>query len=462
VNDTPASPQLSEFEQEVERNYRFNFIVNAADGATYWFGYSFIAPTIILPLYISHFTDNPLIIGLIPFIATAGFLLPQLFTSNFVERAPRKKFFPVNVGLFTERIPVFLLALSAALFAKDQPILALVLFLAIYTWYNFGAGMIVVGWQEMIAKIIPTRRRGRFIGITNFVGNAAGILGALAVPFVLEKFTFPQGYVYIFFTAAGLIFLSWCFLAMAREPVLNVQKPHISQLEYLRSLPEVVGHDKNFLRYLLFQIFYNLSGMAGGFLIVYSARHWNLPDSVAGIYGIVMQAGQACAYLLFGFLADRKGHRFNLEAAALINLVSFILPIFAPSPIWFYPIFFLRGVAFAAAFISSIAIVMEFTQPKNRPTYIGLANTIPGVAGSIAPLLGGWLATATGYPILFLLSAVIGLIAFVLVRWMVADPRHQGMAIAPVRPGEDVSSDTELNIVENAASGAAPMAVKEV
>jgi MFS family permease len=424
MSDTHASTQLSEFDQEVERNYRFNFIVNALDGAFYWFGYSFIVPTIILPLYVSHFTDNPLIIGLIPFIATAGFLLPQLFTSNFVERAPRKKFFPVNLGFFLERVPVFLLALSAALFAKDQPLLALAAFLAIYTWYCMGAGLIIVGWQEMIAKIIPTDRRGRFFGITNFVGNTAGLLGALAVPLVLMKFAFPQGYVYMFLAAAVLILISWGFLSLAREPMLAVQKPRVSQIEYLRSLPAVVGKDKNFLRYLLFQILYNLGGMASGFLIVYTAKHWNLPDSEAGVYGIVMQAGQALAYLLFGFMADRKGHKFNLEAAAAISLVSFIVALVAPSPLWFYPIFFLRGVAFAAAFISGISIVMEFTQPENRPTYFGLANTIPGIAGSIAPLLGGWLAKSAGYPTLFLLSALIGALAFFLIRWKVAEPRH--------------------------------------
>ena len=52
---------------EIDRNYRHNFLVNALDGANYWFGFSFIAPTIILPLYVSHFTSNPLLIGLIPF-----------------------------------------------------------------------------------------------------------------------------------------------------------------------------------------------------------------------------------------------------------------------------------------------------------------------------------------------------------------------------------------------------------
>ena len=62
--------------------------------------------------------------------------------------------------------------------------------------------MIIVGWQDMVAKIIPVDKRGRFFGITNFIGNGSGILGALAVTFVLEKFTFPLGYVFSFTAAA--------------------------------------------------------------------------------------------------------------------------------------------------------------------------------------------------------------------------------------------------------------------
>ena len=50
---------------QVERDYRWNFAVNAMDGAFFWFGATFISVVVILPLYISHFTDNPVLIGLV-------------------------------------------------------------------------------------------------------------------------------------------------------------------------------------------------------------------------------------------------------------------------------------------------------------------------------------------------------------------------------------------------------------
>jgi hypothetical protein len=193
-------------QQQIEQDYRWNFTVNALDGASFWFGMSFISSTIILPLFVSHFTNSSLLIGLIPFLSTAGYLLPQLFSANAIERAPRKTFFPVTLGFFLERLPIFLLAPTAYFLATGQLMLALVMFFVLYAWHCFGAGAIIVGWQDMIAKLIPVDKRGRFFGITNFLGNGTGILGALAVPFVLGKFTFPLGYVISFAVAARI---SW-------------------------------------------------------------------------------------------------------------------------------------------------------------------------------------------------------------------------------------------------------------
>jgi MFS family permease len=420
---TKTVNEPSDVQQQIVKNLRWNFVVNTIDGATFSFGMSFMAYAVILPLYVSHFTDNPLLIGLIPVLGTAGYLVPQLFTANMIERAPLKKFFPVNIGFFTERLPVILLPLSAYFLGDSHPDMALAAFFLLFAWHTFGAGLIVVGWQDMVAKIFPVDKRGRFFGISNFLGNAAGILGALAVPFMLERYTFPLGFVFSFAIAAALIFVSWVFLALAREPAVYNNKPPVSQQAYLRSLPSVMRRDRNFSLYLLSSFVLTLSGMATGFLTVYTVKTWDLSDAQASGYVIAMQIGLALSNLFFGFLADRKGHKWSLEICALLSVLSLILAILAPGPLWFYPVFFLRGAAIAATFLSGISIVYEFTRPENRPTYIGLANTISGVAGAIAPLIGGWIAGALSYRSMFVLSAVIGVAGWALLRFVVQEPR---------------------------------------
>jgi MFS family permease len=373
---------------------------------------------------VSHFTDSPLLIGLISFLNMAGHLLPQLFVANAVERAPRKKFFPVTLGFLLERVPIFLLAPTAYFLAASRPTWALATFFVLYTWNKIGVGVIIVGWQDMIAKIVPVDKRGRFFGITNFIGNGTGILGAVAVPIVLDRFIFPLGYVISFAAAAVLILISWVFLSLTREPAVQSSKPPVSQLDYMRSLPQILSRDRNFRMYLLSQIVFSLSGMAIGFLAVYTVRTWNLSDAKAGGFTIALQIGLAVANLVFGFLSDRKGHKLSLEICMALSTFALILAIVAPSPWWFFLVFFLRGAVDAGIFISGISIVYEFTDAENRATYIGLANTIPGVAAAVAPLIGGWLVGAISYQVMFILAAVIGGISWVLLRFVVREPRH--------------------------------------
>jgi len=419
-----SMPSDNAAQQQLSHNYRWNFVVNTLDGASFWFGMSFFSSTIILPLFVLHFTDSPLAIGLISFLGWAGVLLPQLFMANAVERAPRKKIYPVVYGFFLERLPIFLLAPATFFLATREPFTALVIFFVLYTWHNIGAGVIAVGWQDMIAKIIPVEKRGRFFGISNFIGNGTGILGALAVPLVLER-TFPQGYVFTFAVAAGAFFLSWAFVSLTREPAVYSSKPPVSQLVYLRSLPEVLRQDRNFRVYLLSQIIFSLSGMASGFLVVYAVQTWSLPDAQASGFMIALQVGLVLANLFFGFLADRKGHKWSLETCMLLSALSLLLTVIVPGPVWFFLIFFLRGAANAGGLISGMAIVYEFTEAENRPTYIGLANTIPGVATSLAPLIGGWLAGAVSYQAMFILAALLGALSWTLLRLAVREPRQK-------------------------------------
>lgn len=419
-------------EAEVKQNYRHNFLVNALDGASFWFGMSFISSTIILPIYVSHFTSNPILIGLIPVLSTAGYLLPQLFTANVIERAPRKKVFVVNLGFFTERLPILLLAPSAYFLAVNQPAAALAAFFALYAWHTFGAGLVIVSWQDMIAKVIPVTRRGLFFGLTNFIGNGTGIIGALVVTWVIRRFPFPNGYVFSFFVASILILLSWVFLALTREPAVHTSKPRVSQTAYFRSLPEVLRRDLNFSKYLLAQILSYLSGMAGTFLIIYLIQEWSLTDAQAAGYTIAMQVGIALGNIFFGLLADRMGHKLSLEICYLISAASLFLAVIARQPWLFYLVFLLRGALNGGTFVSGISIVYEFTSAESRPTYLGLANTLPGVVGFIAPLIAGWLSSRYNYPAMFVLAAVFGLASWAVLRYAVAEPRKKNKPISEI------------------------------
>lgn len=418
-----TSSTTIDFEEKVEHNYKHNFTVNLLEGTFFWCGASFIAGRTILPLYVSRLTDSTFAIGLLATIASAGWLLPQLFTANWVQRLPVKKVVTVRIGFFTERVPVMLLVPGAWL-AIRSPEVALIVFFILYAWFNIGAGAVAVAWQDMIAKIFPLATRGKFFGITNFSGTATAVLGAAAAAWVLDAYEFPYNYMICFAAAAVFIFLSWIFLAMTREPAQVNPEPAVSQREYWQRLPAILRTDLNFRRYLLTQIVVTMGGMAIGFLAVYAVKQWQLPDSQAGAFTVSMLIGQALSNLAFGWLADRKGHKLVLELSTLAAALGTGVAYLAPAPAWFHIVFALIGISAAGFILSGIMIIFEFSKPEVRPTYIGLANTIVGSIAIFTPMIGGWLADTAGYKALFLTSFAISITGLAMLRWWVREPRR--------------------------------------
>lgn len=410
---------------EVEANYRWNFSVNLLDGATFWFGNSFISSTTIVPLFISKLSDSPLPIGLAAMIAQGAWFLPQLFTANFVERLPRKKPVVVNAGFFLERVPMWIIV-GAALMAATTPTMALLVFLLAYAWHGLGAGIIATAWQDLLARCFPVEKRGRFFGLTMFVGAGTGAAAAGFSAWLLATFPFPTNFVYTFAIAALFITVSWVFLALTREPAQAVKTPPTSNRDYLAQLPAILRRDANFSRFLVARVLLAVGGMGLGFLTVAAVQRWALPDSVGGVYTAVLLLGQTVGNLTFGFLADRFGHKLSLELSALAALLAFVLAWVAPAPEWYYLVFALAGFSTGAIIVSGILVVMEFCAPEKRPTYAGMANTAVGVVSIAAPLLGALLATR-GYAWVFAASAVANLVALLLMRYWVQEPRHAAL-----------------------------------
>ncbi len=420
--DQPVPPRTdAEIEAEVERNYRWNFAVNLLDGASFWFGLSFISSSTIAVLYVSKLTTSPLLIGLVAVIAQGSWFLPQLFTANFVERLPHRKPVVVNLGFFLERLPLGIIVVSAVI-AGHTPALALALFFVGYTWHGVGAGLIATSWQDLIARCFPVKRRGRFFGITMFVGAGTGVAGAALSTWLLKAFPFSTNFVYIFAIAAAGITVSWFFLALTREPVQAVTAPRQSNREFLAKLPGIVRRDHNFRRFLIARSLIPLGGMGAGFVTVSAVRQWQVPDGTVGLYTAAYLLGQTVGNPAFGFLADRFGHKLSLEVGALASALAFTLAWLAPSPEWFYVVFFLLGINLSAVLVSGILVVLEFSEPQRRPTYVGMANTAVGLVSVVAPLLGAWLA-GIGYGWLFAASAATSLVALVAMRWWVQEPR---------------------------------------
>jgi MFS family permease len=113
-----------------------------------------------------------------------------------------------------------------------------------------------------------------------------------------------------------------------------------------------------------------------------------------------------------------------LSCAAFAMMAATATTMLAASPAGIYLAFALLGVAVAADSVSAMNIVMEFGATEDRPTYIGLSNTLLAPARSLAPIIGGVLATIAGYHSMFAVAIVLAAIGGTLLALWVREPRH--------------------------------------
>jgi MFS family permease len=395
------------------------------DGVTFWFGINFASARTIMPLFISKLTLNPLIIGLIAIIAQAGWRLPQLLMADHTERTAYRKPIVVNLGLFTERLPVWCWPVAAVL-APRFPILAMIVFFGSFAWHAVGAGLIAPAWQDLIARCFPVRKRGRFFGLTTFLGTGVGAVGALFSSWILRTFPFPRNFVYTFLIAAVFINLSWVFLALNREPAVPSPAQPTGMDRFWQKLGRIIRQDQNFRRFLIARLLLSLGLMGLGFVTVAAVQRWQVADGTVALYTMALLIGQAGGNLLAGVVADAFGHKLSLEVGIAATVTGFLLAWLAPSPVWYYAVFGLLGLTLGTRIVSEMMIAMEFSPSALRPTYIGISNTFAGLSDALAPLLGGWLASSS-YSGLFGVSAALGSLSLLLFRCYVTDPRQTSL-----------------------------------
>ncbi|MEM7336543.1 MAG: MFS transporter [Chloroflexota bacterium] len=402
-------------------NFLWNLIFNSFDVVFFMGGISVLSATTILPLFVSKLTDSTIPIALVAMISQGGFFLPQLFTANFIERLHHKKPVVVSLGFWTERLPALLL-IVAPLIALQAPMTALVSFLLIYAWFNLGGGVIAPAWQDMVARCFPVERRGRFFGSTMFLGALIGVGAASVAGRVLDEIAFPNNFLLIFAVAGGSIFLSWVFIAQTREPIEAADVPELTIRQYLAELPSLLRRDTNFRNFLVARFVLAIAELGSGFLTVAAIQIWGIADSMVATFTTAMLIGQTTGSLLMGFLADRYGHRLSLEISAITAVFAFGLAWLSPNPTWFVAVFFLLGFFNGARIVSGLMVVLEFAQPEKRPTYVGITNTLSGIGSIIAPLLGA-LLVLVGFDWVFLASMIASLIAVLMLRFWVKEPR---------------------------------------
>ncbi|MHC1740915.1 MAG: MFS transporter [Anaerolineaceae bacterium] len=400
-----------------QKTLKHNIVFNLLDGATFGFGLGFASFSTILPLFVATMTNSALLIGLIPAIHNVGWQFPQLLTAGRLRRSDRFKPWVMWMTI-NERLPFLGFAIIALLIPKIGTDLALILTFVLLIWQGMGAGLSANAWQNLLSKVIPAESFATFLGVQSALANLFMGISAILAGFALVKINAAYNYSFVFIAAFIGFVISWFCLNQTKEAAhVIAPQPLASDPEKL-SIWKILMKDKVFRGFLLSRFISQFGMMAFSFYTIYAVKKLGMDNITIGIMTSILFITQTLANPLLGWLADKWSRKWILALGGLCNLISVILALLIHQPAWFSLPFILCGIANTAYWTIGMTIALEFGNVAEKPTYVGMSNTLIAPATILAPLLGGFLADIYNYSVTFYVAIAFSFISFLLLVYL--------------------------------------------
>ena len=425
----------AEYERFVETNLPRNFAGHFIHGMLGMTGFRiFNAPT-FLPAYLH------LIARALPYsdiVVAAGVALQNLgsVVSPVIGAAQvehRKRVLPVSMLMGTMmRVQVAAIALCAWLLAGPTLVFAILFFLFLLGLFQGAQG---VAFQMLLAKVIPTRLRGRLQALRNITGGlvSAGVAW-LAGTYLLGKdplkggslALFHNGYATTFALSAILTTLGLSMLAiLMREPEPPVVRPRARTLDRMREFPQLLAADRGYMFFMIAQTCATAGRIAVPFYVIFARHVMPLTGANIGLQSLVLLLGDSFSNLVWGMIGDRFGFRASFIGAMALWIAATVMLLAAGDPTMVLAAFAALGAAQAGFQMSSQTMVLEFGARQDIAMRLGLSQTAQGFMNFFGPLAGGVIAVAFGYRPLFYVSMAFEALALVLLLTVVDEPRYR-------------------------------------
>ena len=400
------------------KHLRRNFSLGVMNGTAFRFAETMMDATLVLTWFLSQLGASSLLIGLVSPIRSGGWFLPQILVSGYVQRRERKM--PLYWLCGGVRVlAIVLLAVSIWLVGDNRALLIAIFFVCL-ALLSLGEGFSGPSFMDIVAKAIPSRRRGSFFAWRNFMGGIVALSSGLAVRYILDEgshLAFPTNFGILFALAAAGFVLSVLSFSSVIEPLEKTDGTALPFTHQLKRALGFVRQDRNYRQLILVRSLLVLGGgLSAPFYIVYGREVLNAPARSVGNYLLSFTLASIAANVVWGRLSTRHGNKKVIVGSALLGLcipVSALLAGYAGSLQLFYLPFILRGVYESSIMIGHVSFVLDIAPAAQRPTYVGLINTVLGLA-SFVLMTSGIIVAITGYEVLFLITTgffVAGLIA---------------------------------------------------
>lgn len=367
----------------------------------------------------------------------------QIPAALFAERQKDKRWL-IIVGGILNRLSWILMAFLPFLLPPEQRV-GVVILLA--TFRFMAANMGVPAWTALQATLVPKSVRGKYYANRNIVLNTCAVLATLLANFLL-RLAFPVNYQIVFILTAILgvisIFL-FSKIAFNQSPPKAKVVSGDSYLKKMKAFTREIGSQKDFKSYLTSAIVWNFGiMMASPLFVVYFVQDLGGNESSWAIFAAVNLASIVLLQRYWGRLADYFGPKSVMTVSGL-GIIAIPLLWWLASNAWFpLIIHVVNGLLWGGYNLAAFNLLLDITPDENRSVYVGVYNTLMGVATAVGPLLGGFAAEVVGLRPIFLASSAMRALALYLLYRNVTDSggrRISARDLVPRQKGHRASSD---------------------
>ncbi|GKX30427.1 MFS transporter [Vallitalea longa] len=389
---------------------------------TFILGFGFFAISLVWPLYnnyvplfLLNFFDSQFVINCIMTLDNilAIFLIPYIsaLSDNTHTRFGKRKPF-IMIGLPISALMFIILPLGSN---------NLILFLIIITILNFSMAIYRGPTVALMPDMVPPHQRSEANAVINFMGGLAAVFvlyGGSRLYEIDIKLPFSVTGIIMFISLIIII----CFI---KEPVTSQKSTETREkVKIIATLRGIIINNDHKTFHLLFAIlfwFIGYQGMEATFSN-YMFRYIGLPKHESGI----ILSAFAGAFLLFAIPAGFIGKKIGKKRAILIGLITDIiififLGLIGPLGIIIFNKYLVMillavaGIFWSLININSYPYIVEGVSESKVGTFTGFYYFSSSVAAISGPMLFGIFVDLIGYNVLFFLTAISFIIAFLFI-----------------------------------------------
>jgi len=271
-------------------------------------------------------------------------------------------------------------------------------------------------YTGIMKEIYPDSLRGRAMGYVRGEQAISAILACYIGGVLLDRVS----YRYIFPLAAiiGLLSLSYFARIKVKSEVNKVKRAERKRVIVPYEMAEIFRGDRRFFYYSLIFFtsgFSNLLAMPLYPIFLVDILHAS--NTLVGKLSSISSFFWIISYLFWGRYVDKKGPIQALSVSFL--LTSFVPLLYAvASNLWFIVLAsIITGFNVGSVELARIDYITRISKSENVQTYWGVDYTLMGIRGITAPFIGVGLMSILGIREALLISFLMKLASFILMRW---------------------------------------------